>query len=81
MTGRNAIKGWFPKPLAGKCCVGYPRECGAPSIAAYPAMGGGYAELCEKHAPPHANYTQTVEEIRAGIPHHWHSPPTTEKPE
>jgi hypothetical protein len=45
------------------------KVCGKPTVAGYPAMGGGFMPLCAEHAPKHASITQPVEDIRAGVPH------------
>jgi hypothetical protein len=36
--------------------------CGKPTVAYYPAAGGGTMALCEEHAPPHAAYTKPFPE-------------------
>ena len=32
--------------------------CGDPAQLRYPAMGGGYMHLCEKHGAKHAHYCE-----------------------
>lgn len=47
------------------------KMCGAPTVAGYPALGGGFMALCAEHAPAHAYITQPIEDIKAGVPHRW----------
>lgn len=35
--------------------------CGRPSVYRYPAMGGGWAYLCDEHGARHADYSEHVE--------------------
>lgn len=42
-----------------------PEYCGRPTMARYPAAGGGYMHLCEEHAAPHLKYAERIEPARA----------------
>jgi hypothetical protein len=43
------------------------RACNQPTVAGYPAMGGGWMALCAGHVSPHETYCVPVEDIRRGI--------------
>jgi hypothetical protein len=44
--------------------------CGLPTVAGYPAMGGGWMALCEGHVSPHSKYVYPVADIESGIAQH-----------
>jgi len=56
-------KEWLSEPINCTCEVmvrnDYGMLCEKPAVAAYPAMGGGWMALCERHARqylPHLKY-------------------------
>lgn len=57
---------WKTAPISPTCEV---RICDEPTVAAYPACGGGWMALCERHAKKHLGVggaTRTDELIRRG---------------
>ena len=46
---------WLAKPINRTCEVENDQRvaCNKPTVAAYPAMGGGWMALCEQHAKKH----------------------------
>ena len=47
--------------------MGLTHPCGKPSVYRYPAMGGGFAYLCEKHG---AHLADSCEHITRGFGKH-----------
>lgn len=41
-------------------------DCGEYATHAYPAMGGGYHSMCERHATKHLDYCVTIAGARDG---------------
>jgi hypothetical protein len=39
---------------------GQPEYCGQRATWRYPAMGGGYMHLCDKHAERHKSYAERI---------------------
>lgn len=58
---------WVTRPISCTCEVMREgKTCDLPTVAAYPAWGGGWMALCHKHAAKHTEATPTDELITRG---------------
>lgn len=70
---KQVRKNWHSQPIDPRCHVSAMGEqCRGRTVAAYPAMGGGWATLCSGHAKKHPEAFDTDELIRDG--EMWRSP-------